>query len=827
MASARVAGLWRRVADFSTRRARSILAAVGVATLGFCYCLSGIETDTDLDGFVRPEARELADTIEDDFDEGGQLVLIFESRSERSLLEPELLHKQLRIIRELKSRYDLTTHSLVEGIDEGLKRIKGKSLLDYDDYSPIAEGILGLAGGRTVRDLEKVSRHLTSQPEAIAFYAKLRLAAAMGLSGSGPGAKKTRYGVPFVKAIQAFVRVGPGYSKDERKQVLTSIPGVAQSMGRPEINVFAVNDQLMSYELDQRSRQNGLVLGLSVLLVDALCLWALFRSGRELLVVFSILATATIWTFGACALLGVRLSFFHLVALPILLGTAIDDAVVFGCRLAEERAAGKPPEEALRATLEGIGNAIFLTTFTTLIAFLITGLTANTDIVASFFLLVAFSMAVVFVLDILLQGAIRTELVRWDQRVARPEPVAPSSLLDASTRMLTDPARRLIERPGLVLLANGFLMLIALPWAAQLQSEMRRGDFVRPGMQTYAANESLKRYFGESRVGYVLVTGDVENPVLLEKMTLLTERLAGNPAIQQVLGTANVESVVDLIGKLRLAITPGTSVRTIFDQIARSEKTANHVLNVSYREAAEHVLRKSGDRYDGLLMRFYPTGARTTHVLAASHAIERQLEELGFYDIPGIEIRIGGGDIAYSIEAAYYVDLLVRSFFLSLVANWVVLLVIWKRVGLSLIAMTPVVLAVTVVMGLMGAFGIRLTVLTVAVGAIAVGLGIDYPIHMIERFQEESRNGRRSPAEAATTCLRTMGPRFLAAALTTIVGFGAASALALPMAVSFGLLTGAAIGLVYLASIFVLPVLLVWFETSEQSSERETGTSAI
>jgi predicted RND superfamily exporter protein len=289
------------------------------------------------------------------------------------------------------------------------------------------------------------------------------------------------------------------------------------------------------------------------------------------------------------------------------------------------------------------------------------------------------------------------------------------------------------------------------------------------------------------------------------------------------LGTANVESVVDLIDKLRIPITPSTPVRAVFDRIAHDEKTANHVLNVSYREAAEHVLRKSGDRYDGLLMRFYPAGAQTSQVLSACHAIERQLEELGFYDIPGIEIRIGGGDIAYSIEAAYYVDLLVRSFFLSLVANWIVLLVIWRRVGLSVMAMTPVVLAVTVVVGLMGAFGIRLTVLTVAVGAIAVGLGIDYPIHIIERFEEESRDRRRSPAEAAATCLRTMGPRFLAAALTTVVGFGAASALALPMAVSFGLVTGAAIGLVYLASIFLLPVLLVWFGSSE--GRRTAGTS--
>ncbi len=136
MAVGHLTGLWRRTADFSIRHARAILVVAAVVTLGLGSAMFEIETDTDLNGFIRPEARELADEIEAHFDEGGQLNLIFESRSDRSLLEPELLHKQLRIIQALKERYRVTTFSLVEGIDAGLKRVKRKSLLDYDEYTP-------------------------------------------------------------------------------------------------------------------------------------------------------------------------------------------------------------------------------------------------------------------------------------------------------------------------------------------------------------------------------------------------------------------------------------------------------------------------------------------------------------------------------------------------------------------------------------------------------------------------------------------------------------------------------------------------------------------
>ena len=808
MALGNLGGFWRRTADFSIRYARAILVVAAVITVVLGAAMFRIETDTDLNGFIRPEARELADQIEAQFDEGGQLNLIFESRSDRSLLEPELLHKQLRIMQVLKERYSATTFSLVEGIDEGLLRVKRKSLLDYDAYTPIAEGILGLAGGRTVRDLEKVSRHMVSHPEAISFYAKLRIASAIGGSTEGPGARKTTYGTPYVKAIRAFARLDSDYSDEERRRILDEIPLLIQSMGEPDLNVFALNDQLMSQELDQRSRQNAMALGLTALLVDTLCLWFLFRSRRELLVVLTILGVASVWTFGTAALLGVRFSFFHLVALPILLGTGIDDTLVFGRRLAEERAKRSEFSEALRATFEGVGNAIVLTTFTTLIAFLITGATATTEIIRSFFLFVALSMLIVFLVSIFLQGAIRTELERRDRAAGREHLTSPPSPLEACTKLMTRGSRWMIQHGHPVLIVTGVLVVAAGMLATQVRSEMRREDLVRPGMQTYDASEAIDTYFGDSRVGYLLITGEVENPILVQKLKLLQEQLGNRPEVQQVLRKANVESIIDLIDKLRIRITSEMPVREVFDRITENQRTANYVLDQSFRDAAQYVVHKTGDQYDGLLMRFYTSGGHTSHALAATAAIEQELTALELDQIPGIDIRLGGGDIAYSTEAIYYVELLIRSFLLSLIANWIVLFLVWRRGLPSFMAIAPVVVAVTLIVGMMGIFGIRLNILNVAVGAIAIGLGLDYPIHLIERFLEEREKGRSS-AEATATALDTMGPHILASALTTVMGFGAACVLALPMAVSFGLLTGAAIALVYLASMLVLPVLLV------------------
>jgi predicted RND superfamily exporter protein len=110
----------------------------------------------------------------------------------------------------------------------------------------------------------------------------------------------------------------------------------------------------------------------------------------------------------------------------------------------------------------------------------------------------------------------------------------------------------------------------------------------------------------------------------------------------------------------------------------------------------------------------------------------------------------------------------------------------------------------------MPVFGVDLNPLNLGIGAIVVGLGIDYPIHVLERFDEERKGRGRSARDAARITLETLGPTMMACMLTTVVGFAASCVMLLPMSTSFGLLTGAAVLLVYLATLFVLPALLVW-----------------
>jgi predicted RND superfamily exporter protein len=87
--------------------------------------------------------------------------------------------------------------------------------------------------------------------------------------------------------------------------------------------------------------------------------------------------------------------------------------------------------------------------------------------------------------------------------------------------------------------------------------------------------------------------------------------------------------------------------------------------------------------------------------------------------------------------------------------------------------MLPLVLAAAQWVGAIPVFGVTLNPIGRSIGAIVIGQGIDYSIHIIEGLDEERLSSGLEHREAAWKALATMGPHLLAGMLTTSVRFGA------------------------------------------------------
>jgi len=136
-------------------------------------------------------------------------------------------------------------------------------------------------------------------------------------------------------------------------------------------------------------------------------------------------------------------------------------------------------------------------------------------------------------------------------------------------------------------------------------------------------------------------------------------------------------------------------------------------------------------------------------------------------------------------------------------AVMVLVLVLIFRVRWRLLSLLMVGISALWTFGLMGYLSIPLTMATMAVLPILIGLGIDYSIQFHNRYQEELIRSK-SVGEAIVASLSSMFPIVGIALVATIIGFITLYISEVPMIRDFGLALAVGIVLSYLAALFLL-----------------------
>jgi len=122
--------------------------------------------------------------------------------------------------------------------------------------------------------------------------------------------------------------------------------------------------------------------------------------------------------------------------------------------------------------------------------------------------------------------------------------------------------------------------------------------------------------------------------------------------------------------------------------------------------------------------------------------------------------------------------------------------------------MIPVLLVLVWILGTMVAIGYTLNVMTILIGALTVGLGVTYAIHISHRFIEEIEH-HNSLETAVNNTVKNTGSALFGAAMTTVLGFGVLFFAILPPMKQFGTMTAITIFYSFLSSVWVLPSMLV------------------
>jgi predicted RND superfamily exporter protein len=181
---------------------------------------------------------------------------------------------------------------------------------------------------------------------------------------------------------------------------------------------------------------------------------------------------------------------------------------------------------------------------------------------------------------------------------------------------------------------------------------------------------------------------------------------------------------------------------------------------------------------------------------------------------PGIKFGITGQPI---LRMTIF-DLLKRdSVYTLTIAAMIILLLLFvmeRSFTQGLLVFTPLSIGLIWTMGTLGWLGIPLSVATVGLSSMILGLGVEYGVFVLSRYNEE-RAKKINQLDSMKTTVYSIGTAVIGSGLTTIVGFGVLSFASVPMIQHLGQTLALGIAYCLLAALIVNPVFIILEEDFE------------
>ncbi|MGM5483503.1 MAG: efflux RND transporter permease subunit [Nanobdellota archaeon] len=145
---------------------------------------------------------------------------------------------------------------------------------------------------------------------------------------------------------------------------------------------------------------------------------------------------------------------------------------------------------------------------------------------------------------------------------------------------------------------------------------------------------------------------------------------------------------------------------------------------------------------------------------------------------------------------------------ISTLLVFIITAILFGTLTSALVPIIVVTISITWLYGIMGYFNLPISTLAGGVAAMVIGIGIDYSIHLMNKFKNE-RKKNLSIKDAIESALQNTGNALTGAAFATIIAFLAFLFGKMPEMNRFGLLMAIGVGSAFILSMFGLPALLI------------------
>ncbi|SEO54009.1 hypothetical protein SAMN05216388_101417 [Halorientalis persicus] len=512
------------------------------------------------------------------------------------------------------------------------------------------------------------------------------------------------------------------------------------------------------------------------------------EQGWHVLLPLGTALTALVYMMGAMGLLGYDFNAIMLGVMPIALGLGIDYGLQIHSRYVEERRAGVPPLDAAGVAAQTTGRALLIAMGTTVVG-LGSLLVSAVPPVRQFGVTSAIAVFAAMVLSVTLLPAL---LVRYDQGShesleATGETARSDDWLEAGVYRLTQVVTG--GKPLLTLLIALLLVTGGAYAYPQVEPRQEMMDFWPQNLDAKNDMDRLSDTVDSPKVVYVMVKTD-------QPYTSETFR---DIAAYQRLMLAN-----DQVNAVQ---SPVSAIRVRNDgRIPNDNAKLDRLISRQSTEAGVTSIQPPAENPSTMLLTFYVDDIEGESVRTLisefnsnADATLTTAEELSVTGKPVLNRNV--------IEnvTAGLTPMTLLSFSLGLILLSLVFLS-W-RIAAALIT-SVAGSAALLVTGWMHLLGIPWNPLTITMSSLTLGIGVDYGIHVFERYEYEIETNGQTAVGAAATAVSKLSRPIVGSSFTTIFGFGVLILSRFPVLANFGTTTVLAIGMSLATAFTILPAVL-------------------
>ncbi len=566
-----------------------------------------------------------------------------------------------------------------------------------------------------------------------------------------------------------------------------------------------------------------------------------------------------IWLKGLSNLVGLKSSTTLDFIVPIaMISLGADFAIHALNRYREERRLWADPRRAFRIGMAGVLAALVLATLTDAIAFL-ANTSAEIETVVGFGIGAGLAILAAFIVMGLAVPLALMRLDAWrtgsalDGAVPAPAPASGGFRRWSLPGIIVGLARR----RGPVLAMTALVTVAAAYYALRLEATFDVQDFFKSDSDFVVGLDKIDEFVGQTggESAIIYVEGDLADPAAMAAIQRFIEAVADNPYVARDDGEASLQArtiftVLEQVmnsdyarAEIEMAsgvlLTAGGSVSefrysgktyrrpnsrdqlgAIFDYITLHGVPAGPTLDIyDPLEVGATLFHDPAapQRYATAIVLGIPGTREQANVIGSRDALMEDMKILEA--VPSLTlVGLTGSPYIRQASLDATTDGLQRALIIAVVACLLLAVAAMRSVRYGVVTIIPIGLVVEWLYAFMYVFGFGLNFVTATIAAVSIGVGIDYAIHMTQRFREEmDRVGDR--VQALGRAAQGTGAALLASAATSVLGFTIMAFAPMPMFSSYGILTAVMIFMAAAASLIVLPSLLFLVTPATKNTE--------